>query len=188
MCVWDGLNNCHAPFGSNRHIAKQEHQRDSDNEECDAAGSITKDFDSCVDFGLIYTAFDVTFVEGPSSQALIQSALRECGVMHKVVPSGEVTNLPLLVRKRILSSLVSPIANRVDLISYKAVTEADVKLRAELLEAYYNDVVTAGEEGLIVKNLNSSYKLGEMIAHPANLDYLQLMMLIDDDDDNTDRC
>ena len=51
---------------------------------------------------------------------------------------------------------MSPIANRVDLISYKAVTEADVKLRAELLEAYYNDVVTAGEEGLIVKNLNSS--------------------------------
>ena len=182
VCVWDGLNNCHAPFGSNRHIAKQEHQRDSDNEECDVAGSIAKDFDSCVDFGLIYTAFDVTFVEGPSSQALIQSALRECGVMHKMIPSGEVTNLPLLVRKRILSSLVSPIANRVDLISYKAVTEADVKLRAELLEAYYNDVVTAGEEGLIVKNLNSSYKLGEMmmmmISHPVF--ELLVLMLIDD--------
>jgi hypothetical protein len=78
---------------------------------------------------------------------------------------------------------VSPIANRVDLISYKAVTEADVKLRAELLEAYYNDVVTAGEEGLIVKNLNSSYKLGEMmmmmmISHPV-FGFL-VMMLIDD--------
>ena len=81
--MWDGLNNCHAPFGSNR---QQEHQRDSDNEECDLVGSMAKDFDSCVDFGLIYTAFDVTFVEGPSSQALIQSALRECGVMHKVIP------------------------------------------------------------------------------------------------------
>lgn len=82
----DGLNNCQSPFGSNRHIAKQEHQRDSDNEECDLVRSMAKDFDSCVDFGLIYTAFDVTFVEGPSSQALIQSALRECGVMHKVIP------------------------------------------------------------------------------------------------------
>ena len=178
VCVWDGLNNC--PSEATRASTRQR-QRGVRLGRVDGEGLRQ----------LCGLRADLHRLRCDLRGGTIEpSPYPECaaGVRSHAQgdPSGEVTNLPLLVRKRILSSLVSPIANRVDLISYKAVTEADVKLRAELLEAYYNDVVTAGKEGLIVKNLNSSYKLGEMmmmmmmmmISHPV-FGFL-VMMLIDD--------
>lgn len=109
----------------------------------------------------MFVAFDILYLEGPASERIIQTSLQECGIYGRYVPPGEITNLPLIVRRAILSKVLSPIPNRVDIVPSRIVTAQDTNMRKEQIEAYFNEVTLAGEEGLVIKNLNSCYELGE---------------------------
>jgi hypothetical protein len=109
----------------------------------------------------MFVVFDILFLEGPRAERIIQDALQECGIYGRYVPPGEITNLPLIVRRAILVKVISPIPNRVDIVPSRIVTAQDTALRMEQIEAYFNEVTLAGEEGLVIKNLNGCYELGE---------------------------
>jgi hypothetical protein len=109
----------------------------------------------------MFVVFDILFLEGPRAERIIQDALQECGIFGRYVPPGEITNLPLIVRRAILVKVISPIPNRVDIVPSRIVTAQDTALRMEQIEAYFNEVTLAGEEGLVIKNLNGCYELGE---------------------------
>lgn len=107
----------------------------------------------------MFVAFDILFLEGPHAERIIQTSLQECGIYGRYVPPGEITNLPLVVRRAILSKVISPIPTRVDIVPSRIVTAQDTALRMEQIEAYFNEVTLAGEEGLVIKNLNGWYVL-----------------------------
>jgi hypothetical protein len=102
----------------------------------------------------MFVVFDILFLDGPTAEHIIQSSLQECGIFGRYVPPGEITNLPLVVRRAILTKVISPIPNRVDIVPGRIVTAQDTALRMEQIEAYFNEVTLAGEEGLVIKNLN----------------------------------
>ena len=103
---------------------------------------------------------DVSLFPYPS-QAIIQAALQECSIYGRYVPSGEITNLPLVVRRNILQRLVHPLPNRVSIVPGRVVSSTDASVRKEQIEAYFNEITLSGEEGLVIKNLNGPYELGE---------------------------
>lgn len=102
----------------------------------------------------MFVVFDILYLEGPQAERIIQSSLQECGIFGRYVPPGEITNLPLVVRRSILGKVIAPIPNRVDIVPSRVVTAQDRALRMEQIEAYFNEVTLAGEEGLVIKNLN----------------------------------
>lgn len=115
---------------------------------------VPKGWDKDLTTWCMFVAFDILFLEGPTAERIIQTSLQECGIFGRYVPPGEITNLPLIVRRAILAKVISPIPNRVDIVPSRIVTAQDTALRKEQIEAYFNEVTLAGEEGLVIKNLN----------------------------------
>ena len=186
VCAWDRTTQCYLPFGNNAAVRNKEREvwlasraaSTSASSSQSAAGSqrggssgattssadgspAPKDWDKDLTSWCMFVAFDVIFLEGPQAQTIIQAALQECGIFGRYVPPGEITNLPLVVRRSILTKVVAPIPNRVDIVPSRIVTTQDTALRKEQIESYFNELTLAGEEGLVIKNLNSCYELGE---------------------------
>lgn len=72
--------------------------------------------------------------------------------------------LPLIVRRSLLQRVLGIVPGRIEPVQSRHVTTVgpDKKLeRQAALEDYFNDLVAAGEEGLVVKLLGSEYLLGE---------------------------
>ena len=109
----------------------------------------------------MFIAFDILYLDGPNSQSIIQAALHDCNIYGRYVPSGEITNLPLIVRRNILTRVIHPIPNRVCIVPNRIVTSTDTSVRREQIESYFNEITLSGEEGLVIKNLNGLYELGE---------------------------
>lgn len=171
VCAWDKVNQCHLPFGNNLSVGKAE--RDHKAFMIRSHGGILPaDWDKELTQWMMFIAFDILYLDGgPSAAAVINSSLEECGIHGHPVSAngGEITNLPLLVRRRILSKILShPVPGRVEIVPSRVVSNTtDPALRKEQIEAYFNEITLAGEEGLVIKNLNSCYELGEKSRYSA---------------------
>lgn len=88
---------------------------------------------------------------------------------------GDISKLPLIIRRKILDSIVTYKSNRVELVPHKYVFNNDsanltqtssssktaVNMRLDELVRYFNKTVDNMQEGLVVKNLLSPYIIGE---------------------------
>jgi DNA ligase-1 len=71
-------------------------------------------------------------------------------------------DLPLAERRKILEKIVKPIPNKLQLAT-QLITN-DLKKA----EKFYNEALRSGQEGVMVKNLDSKYQLSELNGGPAN--------------------
>lgn len=76
--------------------------------------------------------------------------------------SGDLTYLPLVVRRKLLESLIEPEQYRVEFTPCRYVLSQEKEERIKEIENYFHHVVLLGKrEGLILKKLLSPYTLGE---------------------------
>lgn len=79
-------------------------------------------------------------------------------IIYLISPRGEEYTLnqaTLFERKQILSKIVNPIPNRIEIVNYIESNNVDMILKQ------FSDSVNRGEEGLIVKKKDSLYKIDE---------------------------
>lgn len=154
ICAWSNSNKAYLPFGNNLTVAKLEREYGADKE--DRVG-----WHIDLPNWMVFIAFDIVYLEGDNSDEIISQALSECGIVHKQFIAGEISNLPLIVRRKILDKILVPEKDRVEIVPSKLVTSEDITERKAALENYFNEVVGAGKEGLVVKKLLKCYELGE---------------------------
>jgi DNA ligase-4 len=150
----NGTTKAHIPFGSNQTVARNEREYGVDKENISGWFSKLNEW-------MIFYVFDIVYLNGEDSQWIIQQAVQDCGLKDQVIPSGEITQLPLILRRKILERSFQPVKDRVEMIECEYVVSTDVTERKQRLENYFNKITRDGKEGLVVKNLNSSYELGE---------------------------
>eukprot|EP01038_Epipyxis_sp_PR26KG_P009014 gene9014-12157_t len=155
VCAWDNQSQSIMPFGNNSSVGRTER------ELMEAYDGRIQGWDKDLSCWMKFIAFDVVYLNGPNSFEIINLSMNECGLYNKIVPAGEITNLPLAVRRKILSKIIKPLTNRVEIVEHRIVTSNLPSVRLEEIESYFNAVTLRGEEGLVVKNLNSPYELGE---------------------------
>ncbi|CAM9127479.1 unnamed protein product [Scytosiphon promiscuus] len=157
VVTWnDELGNM-VPFGSNRTYAK---------EELEGRGSGTR--------WLFFVVFDILYVEGPGEGghgggSAMNEVVRDA-VRNSIAPcppasevhAGNLTALPLDVRRRILRSVVTEKKHRLELVKSWEVAAGDEGERKKQLDACFEErVIHLNEEGLVVKDLEGHYVLGD---------------------------
>lgn len=155
ICAYDSTTKKFVPFGNNLTVAKAETEYGATQPE----GSIDWYLD--LPAWMTFVAFDIVYFQGPDSQTFIRQALQECGLGHREVASGEITNLPLAVRRKLLELILVPEERRVEIVPHRVVTSSDVQVRRAAIEEYFNQIVLDAQEGLVIKSLVSPYELGE---------------------------
>ena len=109
--------------------------------------------------------FDIVYIKGGNAANIIRAATSSSGVQDPGVGptpnDGDICDLPLSVRRKILQQAVRTIENRVEVVQCMTVTSLDTTIRKNQLESFFNTVTLAGEEGLVVKDLTSKYLIGE---------------------------
>eukprot|EP01034_Spumella_vulgaris_P024412 gene24412-30756_t len=156
VCAWDVVLQENMPFGSNLSVAKVERElRES------YGNYVPAGWDRNLSACMYFVAFDLVYFDGPEAGQIIDDAMNECGIDERFVDTGEISHLPLAVRRKILTKILHPVANRFDMVKSRSVLSADVTERRAAIEAFFNEVTVAGEEGLVIKNLSSTYELGE---------------------------
>lgn len=183
ICGWDNLQSCFLPFGSNAEVAREE--RMAQDGAAYGGKQPSREWAHLAKW-LMFIVFDIVYLyDSPDSDArsaaeAIDSACRLCkyGRYSSLVPGrervegdsdeedsqhagGEISHLPLVVRREVLKRVVLPLPHRFELIHCRYVYDTlDEKKRRGKIEEYFNEVTLAGEEGLVVKNLSSPYVLG----------------------------
>ncbi len=161
ICALDGNTKQYLPFGNNLTVAKVE--RDY-GEQRNTNTSI--DWYLELPQWMVFIAFDITYFEGGNSQQIIQEAFTECGIQNQTALStsgisGEISHLPLIIRRKILEKILVVETNRVEMIPCQYITTNDPIQRKSAIEKYFNEIIVSGKEGLVIKNLLSTYELGE---------------------------
>ena len=159
---WDNENESFLPFGGNRRVGSSEW-------EARAVAGGRVGWDANLTAWLQYKVFDIMYVSGPGVSAIVTAAIEAAEVTvsaeHRNDPSGDsvgdISQLPLAVRRRILHKVMIKVPNRFEMVQCASVTALDVGARRIQLEDFFNTVTLAGEEGLVVKDLTSKYYLGE---------------------------
>ena len=82
------------------------------------------------------------------------------GTAHKR-DGGCVTDLPLSARRALLKAIVTRVPKRFELVRSEEVHSTSKEERKTRLLEYFDKCVAAGDEGLVVKDLNSTYFVGE---------------------------
>jgi ATP-dependent DNA ligase len=143
-------------FGSNLGVAKVERElRESYGDR------VPPNWDRNLSACMYFVAFDIVYFDGPDAGQMIDDALTECGIVDQFANTGEITQLPLAARRKILTKILHPVANRFDMVKSRTVLATDVTERRAAIESFFNEVTVAGEEGLVIKSLSSTYELGE---------------------------
>ena len=170
VLAWDNENKTFATFGKNRTVGLEER------EAYEALGSdIKSNYKDSLTSWMTYVAFDIIYYEDPMKPQLLQQSLLQVNetlfshgceainssVLDSVMNIGDISPLPLILRRKILTSLVNPIESIVEIVQSKSVFVKDVFTRVEELQLYFNSIVEAQQEGLVVKNLLSPYVIGE---------------------------
>eukprot|EP01033_Poteriospumella_lacustris_P007600 gene7600-5461_t len=155
ICAFDATTKKYLPFGNNLTVAKAEIEYGETQPEG------TADWYLDLPAWMTFIAFDVVYFDGPDSQRFLHQALTECGLGHREVPSGEITNLPLAVRRKLLELIMTPEPDRFVMVPHRVVTSLDVTVRRAAIEDFFNQIVLDAQEGLVVKSLVSPYELGE---------------------------
>jgi DNA ligase-4 len=159
VCAYDTAAKKYIPFGSNKTVAKMENS----NEAAGAEGGATSK--------LVFIVFDIVYASGKDVGHIISNHLT---AFQRMLPAGatfsicdippsggELTQLPFGVRRAILSSCLIVQTERIMIVQNKTVLSTSVDARKSALERYFSGIVDEGEEGLVVKDLLSTYELGE---------------------------
>lgn len=141
---WNSELGCMVPFGSNRTVAKEESKLDSQRQ-------------------LFYVVFDVLYVQGDGAQEAIEAAMKACRLGRGLqVEKGLTTGLPLDVRRSLLRMIVKEVPRRVEIAECEEVWDGSEEEKQKKLDAFFHNVALLRlEEGLVVKRLDSPYRLGE---------------------------
>ena len=110
--------------------------------------------------------FDIVYLAGQGAERVLTNAIQRIeGSKDRLCPGaiprhsidgsvlgGDITHLPLAVRRRVLAEIMKPVENRFELVEHIVVTSLVKAERKEKLEAFFNTkVCDFGEEGLVVK-------------------------------------
>lgn len=184
VCAYDIRSDKYVQFGNNRTVGIFE------NNEAVASGALTaspgrkekaaseEELPASPSLCLVYIVFDVVYAEGVGVAEDVNRILRnyareEAEGLHTsdlstIIPTsdlaamgGELTQLPLYARRLFLKDRLIVKPQRVILMQHKLILAADVLDRQRHLEAYFNEMMETGEEGLVVKCWTSTYELGE---------------------------
>lgn len=124
----------------------------------------------CLPVCLPCQVFDIVYISGKGSRSIVKAAVEtsQVPVQDRAVllenmqeSVGDICHLPLDVRRRVLKSVVRLVEDRLVIVQCLSVTSLDITARKAQLEAFFNTVTLAGEEGLVVKDLTSPYLIGE---------------------------
>ncbi|CAM9475934.1 unnamed protein product [Pylaiella littoralis] len=155
---WNDESGSMVPFGSNRTFAK---------EELEGTGSGTK--------WLFYVVFDVLYADSPVDEEqkgggggldeIVRDAVRnsivDCPPATEV-KAGNLTALPLDVRRGVLRSIVTEREHRLEIVKTWNVSAKNEIERKKILGECFNDrAICMNEEGLVVKALHGHYQIGE---------------------------
>jgi DNA ligase-4 len=184
VAAWDTEFHEKLPFGSNQTVAREELEYNQLLlEKRDNSNSST----STLKKWLKFTVFDIVYINGPQSSDIIS---RNISCRNKFIISdssftptpGDITNLPLIIRQAILEEIIEPVKDRylfiytlnfkifnlklnilitrVEIINKKIVTSSDSGFRQIEIENFFTELIDKGEEGIVIKNLKSTYSLG----------------------------
>ena len=82
----------------------------------------------------------------------------------KKIKPGALGHLPLKIRRRIAERITrreDAAFRRIRMVEHINITDTEDKKRVDQLHAFYDQVVSRGGEGVVVKLLDSPYILGE---------------------------
>ena len=142
MLVWDSMSHRFDDFGSLKTVAQEAKDKVSESR------------------WLCYVVWDLIYLGGLSSPALLGSAMSES------LPS--VMGLPLKRRRQLLEKIVKPISRRFELNPQIVVNSSSLTDPHHAYEqyhriamAYVDKLLLEGYEGVILKDLGSHYSCGE---------------------------
>jgi DNA ligase-4 len=164
----NGNTKAHLPFGHNLTIARNEREYGENKQQ-------QVGWHTALSEWMMFYVFDIVYIAGEDSQWIISSAMTDCGLsssssssstssssdVSSAIASGEISHLPLLLRRKILEKIFEPSIDRVEMIPYRYCISSEIMVRKQQLEEYFNEVTLDGKEGVVIKNLNSPYELGE---------------------------
>lgn len=155
----NGETKAHLPFGHNLTIARNEREYGENKQH-------TVGWHKELNEWMMFFMFDIIYIDGEDSQFLLSQACEDCGLTGAAAQSitsitGEISHLPLILRRKLLQRVLEPEPYRVEFIPCRYVISTDLLQRKKDLEDYFNEITIDGKEGLVVKNLNSTYELGE---------------------------
>ncbi len=155
ICAIDSASKNFLPFGQNLSVARVEREYGEDKPD-------DVNWYKDLPHWMTFVMFDIIYIDGEGSEEIIAKSLQDCGVVLNISPSsGEISHLPLAVRRRILMNIIEIEQHRVELVPCRFVTSSDSQERKSAIEDYFNEITLAGKEGLVIKNLTSPYEFGE---------------------------
>ena len=108
---------------------------------------------------MVFVCFDALYLSGDGAEEL----LGEDDAGKKIKP-GALGHLPLKIRRRIAERITrreDAAFRRIRMVEHINITDTEDKKRIDQLHAFYDQVVSRGGEGVVVKLLDSPYILGE---------------------------
>ena len=135
------------PFGSNRSVAEEEKEFYRQNPDC---GSRPRRH-------MFYIVFDLLHVLGGDADGRAMDTLGK----DLRLAQGDVTPWPLEHRRQLLNLILRPEKNRLEVVRHRVVRDHSKDKRAMQIQSFFQEAVDQGEEGLVVKDLESKYIIGE---------------------------
>ena len=172
VCAWDKNAKFFVPFSKNKTVAAEELNEINDRFDLLDVVSNSNAFDWRANLSkwLYFIPFDIVYIEDNASsvQLIIDSfnkAIREgfaCEI-PETVTAGDISYVPLVVRRLILKEVMSPINHVFELVHHKVCADvSDRDFRIKEIDSYFSEQITAHQhEGLVVKNLYSPYMRGD---------------------------
>ena len=144
-----GYNKGLIPFGNNRSVAAEEIEWRKKNPGSSENPRRT----------MFYVVFDLLHVSGGDAEA---HAMDLAGKDLRAL-EGDVTQWPLEHRRKLLKRILTEVPNRLEVVKQGPVMHAggSKEKRVRAIQAYFQKAVDNGEEGLVVKDLQSKYIIGE---------------------------
>src|SRR3546814_5333252 len=100
----------------------------------------------------MFVVFEVLYLSGDDAEDILSRHVTNTTLsQHSAVSTGTIVNLPLRVRKSILRDIIREKPHRVEFVHSRPVTATDPNTRRQQIMDYFDQVVNAGEEGLVIK-------------------------------------
>lgn len=94
---------------------------------------------------LCYMIFDLLWLKGCKSQPQCQ---------------GDISERPLIERKRLLRKVVKDVEKRVQVLDYEEVYQGTESERKQFIATALELAISGGDEGIVIKQSSSTYKFG----------------------------
>jgi ATP-dependent DNA ligase I len=140
-CILDGellsydiLTGRWVPFGNNRTTAS------ANTYAMDTLGSLKSETKL-----LCYMIFDLLWLKGCKSQPHCQ---------------GDISERPLIERRKLLRKVVKDVEKRVQVLEYEEVYQGTESERKQLIATALEQAIAGGDEGIVIKQSLSTYKFG----------------------------